>query len=121
MKVARGASGPFIDEPTSPGDQASLRPSPLRGEGEAAFAPTDCDRLFSGPPVRYALCDHLHVVAVTARASTDEDCLSWGGLYYDDLFFQAPHLSWSHVPVRGAHFATPGVLVMDPAEADPSA
>src|SRR6266487_5320123 len=47
------------------------------------------------------LGDHLHVVAVTARASNDDEALSWGGPYYYDLFFQAPHLPGSHVPVTG--------------------
>src|SRR5437764_7046280 len=65
------------------------------------------------------LGDHLHVVAVTARASTDDEALSWGGLYYYDLFFQPPHLPGNHVPITGPHLETPGVLVMHPSLATP--
>src|SRR6266699_3188032 len=34
------------------------------------------------------LGDYLHVVAITARATSRDEQLAWGGLYYYDLFFQ---------------------------------
>ncbi len=34
------------------------------------------------------LGDHLHIVAVTARAASGGEQLAWGGFYYYDLFFQ---------------------------------
>ena len=65
------------------------------------------------------LGDHLHIVAVTARATDRNEQLAWGGFYYYDLFFQpdnvvaglAPAMS---VPETAAHLDTPGVLTFDP-------
>jgi hypothetical protein len=74
---------------------------------------------FEGTRRTIRLGDHLHVVAVTARARHDEEGLSWGGLSYYDLFFQAPHFPGSHVSVTGPHLETAGVLVMHPPMADP--
>jgi len=44
---------------------------------------------FAGTRRTVRLGEHLHMVAVTAHASTDEEPLAWGGLYYYDLFFQS--------------------------------
>lgn len=67
------------------------------------------------------LGDNLHIVAVTARTST-ATLLHWGGLYYYDLFFQANEPSDipdTSVPATAAHLDTPGILNIDPAQADP--
>jgi hypothetical protein len=56
--------------------------------------------------------DHLHIVAVTARAASDEMPLAWGDLYYYDLFFEAA----DQVGNRSLH--TPGVLNVDVSAAD---
>ena len=37
---------------------------------------------FAGTRPTVRLGDHLHVVAVTAHASTDEEQLAWGELYF---------------------------------------
>ncbi len=66
------------------------------------------------------LGDNLHIVAVTARTSTDT-LLHWGGLYYYDLFFQAndrPNIPDTPVPTTAAHLDTPGILNIDPSQAD---
>jgi hypothetical protein len=60
------------------------------------------------------LGNHLHIVAVTARATNADEVLAWGGLYYYDVFFQP--LSENHVPA--AHLGTPGVLVANPTQAN---
>jgi hypothetical protein len=72
---------------------------------------------FAGTRPTLRLGDHLHVVAVTAHASTDEEQLAWGGLYYYDLFFQQ-HASEDHLPETAPHLGTPGVLIIDPSSAD---
>lgn len=67
------------------------------------------------------LGDHLHLVAVTAHASEDA-CLRWGGLYYYDLFFHVDddnNTLDTLVPETAPHLASPGVLTIDPAQADP--
>ena len=67
------------------------------------------------------LGNHLHIVAVTARASADA-LLHWGGLYYYDLFFQADDHTGTletPVPANAAHLETPGILNIDPSQADP--
>ena len=71
------------------------------------------------PTIR--LGDNLHIVAVTARASANT-LLHWGGLYYYDLFFQADDHTGTldtPVPETAAHLDTPGILNIDPSEADP--
>jgi len=68
------------------------------------------------------LGDHLHLVAVTAHTPDDEQELSWGQLYYYDLFFSAPHPTQKadvSALVTSAHLATPGILTPDLAEQDP--
>jgi hypothetical protein len=67
------------------------------------------------------LGDHLHIVAVTAHASAGE-LLQWGELYYYDLFFQTEddeNTSGTSISETKAHLETPGILVTDPAQADP--
>src|SRR3989442_4564332 len=64
------------------------------------------------------LGDHLHIVAVTARATNEHNRLAWGELYYYNLFFQpdgTPERQGSETP---AHLDTPGILTNDPASAD---
>ncbi len=63
------------------------------------------------------LGDHLHIVAVTARATKKEEELAWGELYYYDLFFQSG--SPLDAPMTAAHLATAGILNVDPSPADP--
>jgi len=72
---------------------------------------------FSGTRHTVRLGDHLHLVAVTARASIHEEQLAWGGLYYYDLFFQQSS-SEVHAPGPVANLGTPGVLNIDPSVAD---
>src|SRR5439155_17229138 len=72
---------------------------------------------FAGTHHTLRLGDHLHVVAVTAHTSTDEEQLVLGGLYYYDLFFQQ-HASEDHAPETAPHLGTPGVLTIDPSSAD---
>lgn len=67
------------------------------------------------------LGNHLHLVAVTASTS-EEAPLHWGGLYYYDLFFQADEegdASATPVPATAPHLASPAILTIDPARADP--
>src|SRR5216683_4795567 len=63
------------------------------------------------------LGDHLHIVAVTARAASGDEQLAWGGLYYYDLFFQPDDA------VEGlaaaSQLSTPGILNSDSSAADP--
>jgi len=64
------------------------------------------------------LGDHLHLVAVTARATNEHERLAWGELYYYNLFFRPdskPERPGLETP---AHLDTPGVLTNDPASAD---
>src|SRR5690242_9802567 len=60
------------------------------------------------------LGDHLHMVAVTARAG--EEPLAPGQLYAYDLFF-ADAASSGDAAEDAPHLATPGVLLADPAGA----
>ena len=64
------------------------------------------------------LGDHLHIVAITARATAGDQPLAWGGFYYYDLFFQADNTVEKHVATTAAHLSTPGVLIHDPSSAD---
>ncbi len=64
------------------------------------------------------LGDHLHVVAVTARAEPGDQSLLWGEYYCYDLFFQAEQVPEKDVPATTAHLSTSGVLVRDPASTD---
>ncbi|HKV59106.1 MAG TPA: hypothetical protein VJO32_12525, partial [Ktedonobacteraceae bacterium] len=66
--------------------------------------------------------NNLHIVAVTARATRNDERLAWGEHYYYDLFFQpdAPGEQIdTSVPETAAHLDTPGVLVGNPARVDP--
>lgn len=67
------------------------------------------------------LGDHLHLVAVTA--STGEDArLHWSGLYYYDLFFRVDDGDDTldkPVPETAPHLYSPGILTLDPDQADP--
>ncbi|MEO6889488.1 MAG: hypothetical protein ABI456_09385 [Ktedonobacteraceae bacterium] len=67
------------------------------------------------------LGDHLHILAVTAHTGTGVP-LSWGKLYYYDLFFQRQDRTAS-AGTSGAetvaHLATPGILSAGPAQDDP--
>ena len=64
------------------------------------------------------LGDYLHVVAVTAHATRGDQQLTWGDLYYYDLFFQSDNREDHHVPSTADHLATPGILTLDPTSAD---
>src|SRR5712692_3755960 len=63
------------------------------------------------------LGDHLHIVAVTARATSGDEQLAWGGLYYYDLFFQSDSTTEGLMAV--GQLNTPGILNSDPSLADP--
>ena len=79
---------------------------------------------FEGTHRTIRLGDHLHVVAVTARATANDERLAWGERYFYDLFFQPirsdePTGSLdSPVPVTADHLATPGILIVYPSHAD---
>jgi hypothetical protein len=76
---------------------------------------------FEGTRDSIRLGDHLHIVAVTARAISSEQMLRWGGLYYYDLFFQDDGQAGSSgvaVPENAAHLDTPGILNVDPERVD---
>ena len=64
------------------------------------------------------LGDHLHIVAVTARATNEHNRLAWGELYYYNLFFQPDGTPESQGSETPAHLDTPGILTNDPASAD---
>ncbi len=75
---------------------------------------------FEGTHHTIRLGDHLHIVAVTARAS-DDTLLHWGALYYYDLYFQADDHTGAldtPVPETAAHLDTPGILNIDPSQTD---
>jgi hypothetical protein len=74
---------------------------------------------FEGTHHTVRLGDNLHIVAVTARASANDEPLAWGALYYYDLFFQADVSNDVQLPALAAHLGTPGVLDMDPSSSDP--
>src|SRR5712692_6377098 len=77
---------------------------------------------FEGTRHTVRLGNHLHIVAVTARATNSDKQLTWGGLYYYNLFFQSDGLAGSldaPVPETAAHLDTPGILNVDPTGADP--
>ncbi len=77
---------------------------------------------FEGTRRTVRLGDHLHIVAVTAHATSGDAALQWGQLCYYDLFFDAANQGDTRavpVPATAAHLTTPGVLTSDPAEADP--
>src|SRR6266849_3769860 len=76
---------------------------------------------FEGTHHTIRLGNHLHIVAVTARA-TANTLLHWGGLYYYDLFFQADDHTGAldmPVPENADHLETPGILNINPSQADP--
>src|SRR5205085_5671207 len=60
------------------------------------------------------LGDHLHIVAVTARAAGDHERLAWGQLYHYNLFFQPEDASTGSAPQAPADLDTPGILTLDP-------
>src|SRR5712692_6352528 len=63
------------------------------------------------------LGDHLHIVAVTARAASGDEQLAWGGFYYYDLFFQPDDAVEGQA--TASQLSTPGILNSDPSAADP--
>jgi hypothetical protein len=67
----------------------------------------------SGTRRTIRLGDHLHLVAVTAHSTKNDESLAWGSLYYYNLFFQATSSADGQVLVTGAHLSTPGILNMD--------
>src|SRR5947199_387694 len=73
---------------------------------------------FEGTHHTVRLGDHLHVVAVTARATTSDEYLTWGQLYYYDLFFQPDSPLDTYAPETAPHLDTPGILNNDPSSAD---
>ena len=64
------------------------------------------------------LGDHLHIVAVTARATNEHERLAWGELYYYNLFFRSDSTPERRELETPAHLDTPGILTNDPASAD---
>ncbi|GAC1377627.1 MAG: hypothetical protein NVSMB44_47010 [Ktedonobacteraceae bacterium] len=76
-------------------------------------------RRIEGTRATVRLGDNLHVVAVTARTTHDEQTLAWGELYYYDLFFSSMHADNLPDQDIASHLATPDVLSVDAAEADP--
>ncbi len=104
------------------------------------YAPDDTDAkknknalnlCMEGTHATVRLGDHLHVVAVTARATANEQALLWGRLYYYDLFFRsATTAPFEHesedegddVDEEDAmpqHLASPGILAPEGAAGDP--
>jgi len=77
---------------------------------------------FEGVRHTIRLGDHLHLVAVTARAMHEEERLLWGKRYYYDLFFlpeNQPVLANTPDSENIMHLSTPGIYVTNPALADP--
>ena len=73
------------------------------------------EQRMEGTRATIRLGDNLHLVAVTVHMTGDEPGLSWGQLYYYDLFFAHTGLDASE-PID--HLATRGILSTDPAEED---
>ncbi|MBE3557936.1 MAG: hypothetical protein IMW89_01755 [Ktedonobacteraceae bacterium] len=69
--------------------------------------------LFAGTQQTIHLGDHLHVIAVTARATLPELHLAWGEIYYYNLFFQPVDQPDQFVLGSETHLLTPGVLAQD--------
>src|SRR5207248_1692691 len=65
------------------------------------------------------LGDHLHIVAVTARATNQHERLAWGELYSYNLFFQPDSTPERRGLETPASLGTPGILSHAPAAADP--
>src|SRR5437588_5324431 len=65
------------------------------------------------------LGNHLHIVAVTARATNEHERLAWGELYYYNLFFRPDSTPERRGLETPASLDTPGSLTNDPASADP--
>ena len=63
------------------------------------------------------LGDYLHVVGITARATSEDEQLAWGGLHYYDLFFQPDEAAEGQA--TASQLSTPGILNLDPSVADP--
>lgn len=74
---------------------------------------------FEGMRQTVRLGDNLHIVAVTARTTNEQEQLAWGELYYYNIFFQPDTTAESHVPEEFADLDTPGILTIDPSSADP--
>ena len=70
----------------------------------------------TGNTVRFG--NYLHVVAVTAHATSGDKQLAVGGLYYYDLFFQNIDEDEQHGSSTADHLETPGILTRDPSSAD---
>ena len=63
--------------------------------------------------------EHLHIVVVTAKATTAEERLPAGTLLYYDLFFAQDGDANGPVASTAPHLETPGVLVMHPETCSP--
>src|SRR5947209_6143634 len=74
---------------------------------------------FEGTRQTVRLGDHLHIVAVTARTTNEQEQLAWGELYYYNVLFQPDNTPESHVPGEFVDLDTPGILMIDPSSADP--
>lgn len=74
---------------------------------------------FEGMRQTVRLGDNLHIVAVTARTTNEQEQLAWGELYYYNIFFQPDTTAESHVPEEFADLDAPGILTIDPSSADP--
>ncbi len=76
---------------------------------------------FEGTCHTVRIGDHLHIVAVTARVTDEQERLAWGQLYYYNLFFQSDGQDTSaktSAPETASHLGTPGILNIDPSVAD---
>jgi len=68
------------------------------------------------------LGDHLHIVAVTAHATSNEQALAWGKLYYYDLFFRSATATNSENEIQDEappHLSTPGILTPKNTQGNP--
>ena len=74
---------------------------------------------FEGTRQTVRLGDHLHIVAVTASTTNEQEQLAWGELYYYNMFFQPDNTPENYVAGAFADLDTPGILTIDPSSADP--
>ncbi len=74
---------------------------------------------FEGTRQTVRLGDHLHIVAVTASTTNEQEQLAWGELYYYNVCFQPDDTPESYVPEAFTDLNTPGILTIDPSSADP--
>lgn len=77
------------------------------------YTRTEADGLiehFTGTRCTVRFGENLHTVAVTAKATTVEETLPGGTLFYYDLFFASIGEADEPVTSTAPHLATPGIL-----------